>query len=133
MNALASTALVKYKSMMFALVPYKRKIFFSSSLAAFLFTMIARVIQFKKMKKKTLTKDQRKNLLRSKLFFRGVYNKVNIEITGNEGLKYSKTQMFLDKVLRQSQKNIFNQPADNTNHKEDKVFYCILNNYLNRK
>ena len=83
---------------------------------------------------KTLSKNQKKTLLKSKLFFRGIFQKVKIELNGNEGIKYSKTQMFLDKIVKNYQmKQRFVQKKEEKETKKDKVFYCILNNYLNQK
>ena len=42
--------------------------------------------------------------MKSKLFFKGFGQKVKIELNGNEGIKYSKTQLFLDKVIKNAQK-----------------------------
>ena len=42
--------------------------------------------------------------------------------------------MFLDKIVKNYQmKQRFEQKKEEKETKKDKVFYCILNNYLNQK
>lgn len=110
------------------IIPYRHKILFSSTFAVFLFGIVAKTLELKKSRKK-LSKSQRKDLLKARLFFKGVYHKIRLEITGNEGIKYSKMQSFLERVTNKKTIANPNQKA----LKEDKVFNCILNNYLNRK
>ena len=136
MNSLFLMSLAKYKNLVSVVVTYRKKILFSSSLALLLLSLVAKVLNNMKSKGryKTLSKNQKKTLLKSKLFFRGIFQKVKIELNGNEGIKYSKTQMFLDKIVKNYQmKQRFVQKKEEKETKKDKVFYCILNNYLNQK
>lgn len=137
MNSIFGCQIAKYRQLFTLIIPYKRKLIFSTSLAFFLLSLVARVLRSmsNQRKFKTLSKNQKKTLLKSKLFFNGIFKKVKIELTGNEGIKYSKTQMFLDKIvnnyqMKQKMEKKINLEKES---KQDKVFYCILNNYLNKK
>lgn len=114
--------------LMTKIILYRQKILFSSTCAVFLLAIVVKTLEIKKSKIK-LSKSQRKDFLQSKFFFKGMYQKIRLEITGHEGIKYSKMQSFLDQISKKSLMKISKQK----NPKEDKVFYCLLNNYLNKK
>lgn len=137
MNSIIWYQIAKYRQLFNLIIPYKRKIIFSSSFAFFLLSLVARILRnmSNQRKFKTLSKNQKKTLLKSKLFFNGVFKKVKIELTGNEGIKYSKTQMFLDKIVNnyQMKQKMEKKNSIEKENKQDKVFYCILNNYLNKQ
>ena len=152
MNTYLIHYFTKTRKVINTLVPYGGKLILPSSIAVFLIAITANIMNsiYFKRKFKSLSKNQKRILMKSKLFFKGFGQKVKIELNGNEGIKYSKTQLFLDKIIKNAQKQKmmkqFKQNELNhqrhlnakdkvkgTETKPDKVFFCILNNYLNRK
>ena len=152
MNTYLIHYFTKTRKVINALVPYGGKLILPSSIAVFLIAITANIMNsiYFKRKFKSLSKNQKRILMKSKLFFKGFGQKVKIELNGNEGIKYSKTQLFLDKIIKNAQKQkmmkqVKQNELNNQRHlnvkdkvkgneaKPDKVFFCILNNYLNRK
>ena len=119
MNSWLYIQFLKYRKFLESLTPHKRGIILYTSLSSFLITLFIKI-----------TKNQKKNLLKSKLFFKSVYtNKIKLEFTGNDGIKYTKAQLFLSKIYENS-KNKNNNKEKRVKNGRDKAFFTILNKYI---
>ena len=134
MNAWLYLQFLKYRKFFENLKPKNKGIILYTSLTSFIIANFIKFMRRGKNKKKTLTKNQKKLLLKSKFFFKSIHtSKIRLEFTGNDGIKYTKTQMFLNKIYENSKnhndKNKKNE--DKKNEIKDKAFFNILNKYIN--
>lgn len=130
MNSWLYIQFLKYRKFLESLTPHKRGIILYTSLSSFLITLFIKIMRKGKDRKKSFTKNQKKNLLKSKLFFKSVYtNKIKLEFTGNDGIKYTKAQLFLSKIYENS-KNKNNNKEKRVKNGRDKAFFTILNKYI---
>ena len=134
MNALLYLQFLKYRKFFENISPKNKGIILYTSLTSFIIALFIKFMRRGKNKKKTFTKNQKKLLLKSKFFFKSNHtSKIRLEFTGNDGIKYTKTQIFLNRIYENSKNhNIKNKKnEDKKNEIKDKAFFNILNKYIN--
>ncbi len=81
---------------------------FYTALTGFLLTIVSKIVQAHR-RKCMFNKNFKRKLRMSKLFFKGVFPNVRTEIKAIEGIKYTKTQLFLQNIVKQTENNILKQ------------------------